>query len=68
LHDKFQPLTPYKSSTRCCYNHFFGNHRAAFVTQGIYIMVPFFQDGFGVDLGAVALAVTALNGGQFFAM
>lgn len=36
----------------------------SFVSQGVYILVPFWRDAFGVSLAAASLAVTAMNGAQ----
>lgn len=34
------------------------------VSQGIYILVPFWRDAFGISLASAALAVTVMNGVQ----
>lgn len=40
----------------------------SFVSQGVYILVPFWRDVFGVSLASAALAVTAMNGAQILTM
>ncbi|MGX1787186.1 MFS transporter [Bosea sp. NPDC055332] len=40
----------------------------SFVSQGVYILVPFWRDAFGVSLASAALAVTAMNGTQIVTM
>lgn len=40
----------------------------SFVSQGIYILVPFWRDAFGVSLASAALAVTVMNGTQVLTM
>lgn len=40
----------------------------SFVSQGVYILVPFWRDAFGVSLASAALAVTAMNGTQILTM
>ncbi len=36
--------------------------------QGVYILVPFWRDAFGVSLASASLAVTAMNGAQIATM
>ena len=40
----------------------------SFVSQGIYILVPFWREAFGVSLASAALAVTVMNGVQIATM
>jgi MFS family permease len=40
----------------------------SFVSQGVYILVPFWRDAFGVSLASAALAVTTMNGTQILTM
>jgi MFS family permease len=38
------------------------------VAQGVYILVPFWRDAFGVSLASASLAVTVMNGAQIATM
>ncbi|MCA3585546.1 MAG: MFS transporter [Methylocystis sp.] len=38
------------------------------VSQGVYILVPFWRDAFGVSLATASLAVTVMNGTQILTM
>lgn len=38
------------------------------VAQGVYILVPFWRDAFGVSLASASLAVTVMNGAQIVTM
>ncbi|HEY4254503.1 MAG TPA: MFS transporter [Roseomonas sp.] len=38
------------------------------VAQGVYLLVPFWRDAFGISLGAASLAVTVMNGAQIVTM
>ncbi|WER18874.1 MFS transporter [Agrobacterium fabrum] len=40
----------------------------SFVSQGIYILVPFWREAFGVSLASASLAVTVMNGVQIATM
>ncbi|WP_370677130.1 MFS transporter [Pleomorphomonas sp. PLEO] len=40
----------------------------SFVSQGIYILVPFWRDALGVSLASASLAVTVMNGVQIATM
>jgi MFS family permease len=40
----------------------------SFVSQGIYILVPFWRDAFGISLASASLAVTVMNGVQIATM
>jgi MFS family permease len=38
------------------------------VAQGVYVLVPFWRDAFGVSLASASLAVTVMNGAQIMTM
>ncbi|MFH5927313.1 MFS transporter [Roseomonas xinghualingensis] len=38
------------------------------VAQGVYVLVPFWRDAFGVSLASASLAVTVMNGAQIATM
>jgi MFS family permease len=40
----------------------------SFVSQGIYILVPFWREAFGISLASASLAVTVMNGVQIVTM
>lgn len=40
----------------------------SFVSQGIYILVPFWREAFGISLASASLAVTVMNGVQIATM
>jgi len=40
----------------------------SFVSQGVYILVPFWREAFGISLASASLAVTVMNGVQIATM